>query len=202
MAEVLIKVCGITNVDDAVKCAELGVDLIGLQVYKGAQRFVRPTVAQAIINAVAPQADVLQTVGVVKDPSEQELQQLLEDVPFDLIQYDGHESPEFCHSFDVPFIKRCVLASAEDAEAMLDYAGRWHLIDCGTAVAAPLSDWITSSTAQGTLMLSGNVLPEVAVSWVQQFAPAVVDISVSVEKSPGRKDHARLAAYLKALRAA
>ena len=99
-----VKICGITNLNDALHAAELGVDALGFVFVEDSPRFIKPNDASKIFGRLPP---FLSKVGLFVNPSIDEVKKVINMCHFDLIQFHGDESPTFCEQFNLPYILVC-----------------------------------------------------------------------------------------------
>ncbi len=203
-----VKICGITSIDDAQAATVAGANAIGLVFYANSSRCV--TVAQAadIARAVGP---FVTTVGLFVDAAREEIEAVLQAVPLQLLQFHGQETPAFCASFNRPFIKAIRMADGVDVlTADREYAAAGALgllLDSYSPAAAggtgETFGWERiPATLQLPLILAGGLSPENVAAAIAQVKPYAVDVSSGVETAPGRKDSARMAAFVRAAHAA
>lgn len=202
------KICGITSVEDACAAVEAGADAIGLVFYPRSPRFVTVEQAVTIARAVGP---FVTTVGLFVDPTPEAVQLVLEEVPLHLLQFHGQETPAFCAAFQRPYIKALRMAEGLDVAAQereFLYAGALGLLLDSYSPAAPGGTGETFAwerippERRLPLILAGGLSPENVGSAVQHVRPYAVDVSSGVESAPGRKDSARISAFVAAVRAA
>lgn len=191
-----IKICGITNVEDAELAIRLGADAIGIIFHPASPRFVDLNEAQQIRKIVPAFVDL---VGVFVNLGAEEIQRINGKVGLDLVQLHGDESPDFAESLGLPYIKAL---SAEHSMGLnasdLGYASaRAFLLDSrteqsygGTGRAFDKTAWPSSS--QTPLILAGGLGPEYLRVPVRQLNPYAVDLNSGVELEPGKKDPAKL----------
>ncbi|MDH4558517.1 phosphoribosylanthranilate isomerase [Pseudomonas sp. BN417] len=205
MSAVRIKICGITRIEDALAAVAAGADAIGLVFYAKSPRAVTPAQAKAIVAALPP---FVTSVGLFVDMPRAELKQLLAEVPLDLLQFHGDESPEDCAGHGRPFIKALRVKPGDDVAAAIarypDAAG--ILLDTyvpgtpgGTGEAF---DWsLVPRDAAKPVVLAGGLTPENVGDAVRQVRPYAVDVSGGVEASKGIKDAAKIKAFIQRARA-
>ena len=99
---VKIKICGITNFEDALNASRLGADALGFVFVENSPRYIKPHDAAHIINKLPP---FINKVGLFVDPSKQEVEDAARIANFDLLQFHGDESEGFCNQFNLPYIK-------------------------------------------------------------------------------------------------
>lgn len=201
-----IKICGITRAEDARLAAELGADAIGLVFYAGSPRAVTPEAAREVIAALPPFVSV---VGLFVDPAPVEVDAVLAACPIDVLQFHGDETPAFCRRFQRPYLKAVRMRAGTDLN---DVAARFSdarglLVDAfvdgvhgGTGQSF---DWqLLPETLSLPLILSGGLDETNVARAIREVQPAAVDVSSGVERSKGIKDADRMAAFIRAARAA
>lgn len=199
-----VKICGITSVDDALAAIEAGADALGFN-FAPSPRQVTPAQAGAIARALPP---FLTKVAVVVD---QELGPILDECPIDTVQFHGSESPEKVAGCPLKRIKVIRLRGEQDLEALAAYQGiaDAFLLDTyvegvpgGTGATFP---WELASAARRNscpVILAGGLTPGNVGEAIRRARPYAVDVSSGVEASPGKKDAAKLRAFIAAVRAA
>ncbi|MFH2098791.1 MAG: phosphoribosylanthranilate isomerase [Pseudomonadota bacterium] len=199
-----VKICGLTNPDQAVACAEAGARAVGLVFYPKSPRFVDRALAREICRAVGGRA---KKVGVfVNEPVEKVLS-LARFCGLDLVQLHGAEPPEEVAAIEAAGVKvvKALFANREPgfAEAAR-YGASGFLVECaggalpgGNALAW---DWSTArgAGAEKPLVLAGGLCVENLPKAVEQARPRAVDVSSGVEASPGIKDLTKVREFLAA----
>jgi phosphoribosylanthranilate isomerase len=206
MPAVRSKICGITRIEDALAAVEAGADAIGFVFYAKSPRAVTVQQARAIIQALPP---FVTTVGLFVNASRCELGEILDAVPLDLLQFHGDEAVEDCEGWHRPYIKALRVKAGDDIAAAVDAypSASGVLLDTyvegvpgGTGEAF---DW--SLIPQGLskpLILAGGLTPENVADAVARVKPYAVDVSGGVEATKGIKDHAKIHAFINAVRKA
>ncbi|MFN3955371.1 MAG: phosphoribosylanthranilate isomerase [Pararhodobacter sp.] len=205
-----VKICGLTQLTDMQACAEAGAAYVGLNFFAASPRFV--TIAQARALALAAPTG-LARVGLFVDPADAELEATLAEVPLDFLQLHGHEPPERVSAlrarFGLPVIKAVGVADAADLPALAHY-GRvadMLLVDAKPPRDARLPggnglafDWrlIAGRRWPVPWMLAGGLNADNLALAAQMTGARQVDVSSGVESAPGRKDPARIAAFVRA----
>lgn len=197
------KICGITRVEDALAAVEAGADAIGLVFYVRSPRAVSVEQAVAIVQALPP---FVTSVGLFVNMPREQLQALLAQVPLDLLQFHGDESPADCEGFARPYIKALRVRAGEDVAAtMAPYAGaRGILLDTfvegvpgGTGAAF---DWsLVPQDVSRPIILAGGLDVSNVASAIRQVRPYAVDVSGGVEASKGIKDASKIRAFVRAV---
>ncbi|MBB1519414.1 phosphoribosylanthranilate isomerase [Aquipseudomonas guryensis] len=206
MSAVRSKICGITRVEDALAAAAAGADAIGLVFYAKSPRAVSVAQAQQIIAALPP---FVTTVGLFVDMPRAELQQILAQVPLDLLQFHGDESVEQCEGYGRPYIKALRVKAGDDIAAqMARYPSTSGvLLDTfvegvpgGTGLAF---DWsLVPAELPKPVILAGGLTPDNVAAAIAQVRPYAVDISGGVESAKGIKDADKVRAFIRAARGA
>jgi phosphoribosylanthranilate isomerase len=192
-----IKICGITNEEDALCAAKLGAAALGFIFYPPSGRYVSPEQARQIIN-ILPKS--LVKVGVFVNESAAEVKRIVEYCGLDFVQLHGDESPEYCSQFPIAqVIKAVELKNENDLSHALGYDVAAILVDSrhaglygGTGKKA---NWKLAQRIKNKklLILSGGLNGENIKEAIEKIAPHALDINSGVEKSPGKKDHIKLA---------
>ncbi|WP_350297529.1 phosphoribosylanthranilate isomerase [Pseudomonas putida] len=206
MSNVRSKICGITRIEDALAAAEAGADAIGFVFYAKSPRAVDVRQARAIIAELPP---FVTTVGLFVNASRCELNEILEVVPLDLLQFHGDETPQDCEGYHRPWIKALRVRPGDDLEAACRlYAGaRGILLDTyvpgvpgGTGEAF---DWSLVPAPLGKpIILAGGLSADNVGQAIAQVKPYAVDVSGGVEQAKGIKDAAKIEAFMRAVKQA
>jgi phosphoribosylanthranilate isomerase len=188
---VWVKVCGVTNVEDARAAVEAGVDALGLNFVPSSKRYVSPTIARDIVGAIGA---VVTWVGVVADRREEDLRSLRDEVGFDLWQLHGHEPPEALEPLLPDAYKAIPIGSEEDVRVAGRFSGDRVLVDAKVVGelggTGRVFDWrlIDQLVALRRVVLAGGLTPDNVGRAVREVRPWGVDTASGVESAPGRKD--------------
>ncbi|HEK1006804.1 TPA: phosphoribosylanthranilate isomerase [Pseudomonas putida] len=206
MSNVRSKICGITRIEDALAAAEAGADAIGFVFYAKSPRAVDVRQAQAIIAELPP---FVTTVGLFVNASRCELNEILEVVPLDLLQFHGDETPADCEGYQRPWIKALRVRPGDDLEAACQlYSGaRGILLDTyvagvpgGTGEAF---DWsLVPARLSKPIILAGGLSAANVGQAIAQVRPYAVDVSGGVEQAKGIKSAAKIEAFMQAVKQA
>ncbi len=202
-----IKICGITNLEDARLAADLGAQAVGFIFYEKSPRFIRPAVAQNIVAQLPP---LVLTVGVFVNAPLSEVREIAAQVRLDWLQLHGEEPPDYCGQLDRNLIKAVRLREAAALSGLAAYQGlvRAFLADTYQSGVAggtgKTGNWELAAKVKdyGPLILAGGLTPENVAAAIRQVQPWAVDVASGVEAAPGRKDPARLRAFFQAVQAA
>ncbi|MCI0734473.1 MAG: phosphoribosylanthranilate isomerase [Methylococcaceae bacterium] len=199
-----IKICGLTRKTDAYCAAMLGVDAIGLVFYPPSPRAVSVALAREIVSGLPPFVSV---VALFVDETRGRIHEIIENVAVDLLQFHGDESPEFCASFPVPYIKAIRMDGRVDiGEMERRYSGaRGLLLDAfhpeqkgGTGVPF---DWTQiSGHGRMPIILAGGLQAGNVCNALELVHPYGLDASSGVEAGKGIKDRDKMAAFLAEVR--
>ncbi len=199
-----VKICGITRIEDARVAAQLGAHAIGFVFYAGSERNVEPVRAAEIIRALPP---FVTTVGLFVNPAADEVRRVLEQAPLDLLQFHGDETPEFCRSVGMPYVKALRVKAESD---LLQYAqlygdARGLLLDAYVAHAhggtGTTFDWsLIPQNLPLPVILSGGLNPDNVAAAIRRVRPWAVDVSSGVEARPGVKDAQKMTAFFQGVR--
>ena len=205
-----VKICGITNLDDAAEAVLLGAWAIGLIHYDESPRRVESAEAVAIAAAFRRKCEV---VGVFVNPELDEVAKAVEDEGLTMVQLSGKEGPSFCaevaRKTGVKVIKAVHVLSAADIHAAEAFRTDLHLFDRrdtgglwgGTGESF---DWglLRERRSKVPAILAGGLRPENVAEAISVTHPHAVDVASGVEAEPGRKDHAAMSAFFEAAKAA
>ena len=199
-----VKICGLRQDDDVVVASKAGADALGFVFYPPSPRAV--SVDQAA-RLVAKVPSFVSSVGLFVNASAEQIEQTLQQVPLNLLQFHGDETPEFCQQFGAPWIK--AVRMREDInlwQLKEDYhLGQGLLLDAyqkGTPGGTGASfDWqrIPSDLAPEIILAGGLDATNIQAA-ITQVQPWAVDISGGVESSKGLKDHAKIDAFMAEIR--
>lgn len=197
-----IKICGITNVADAVAAAETGADMIGLMFYERSPRNISIATATEISLALSP---FIVKVGVFVNPDEDMVMRAIGDCGVTLLQFHGEETPEFCTQFGVMSMKAFRVRDAASLDALPNYPTDAYLLDAfspdahgGTGAKFNWDLAIEAKKHGKPIFLAGGLTPENVAEAVRKVEPFCVDVSSGVESAPGKKDHAKVRAFIQA----
>lgn len=198
-----VKICGITCLADAVAAVEAGASALGFVFYEPSPRYVSAEVAADIIRQLPP---FVTTVGLFVNASEADVTRVLQQTGIDLLQFHGDETESFCCSFARPYIKAFRVRPELDltAQVALYPSARGVLLDAyrpgvpgGTG---EVFDWaLIPPTLAPKVILAGGLEATNVAQAIEQVVPYAVDVSGGVEAAPGRKDRARINAFMAAV---
>jgi len=195
-----IKICGLRDAATARETARLGADAIGLVFYAPSPRHVEIDAAREIVAALPP---FVMSVGLFVDAEPDYVRRVLAQVPLDVLQFHGNESPEYCAQFSRPYLKAIrVKPGLNLLEYAASYAGSRGLLVDAFVEGVPGGtgegfDWsLLPDDLPLPLILSGGLHPGNVKAAVEQVRPWAVDVSSGVESAKGIKDVAKIAAFV------
>ena len=204
---VKIKMCGITNVDDARVAVEAGADALGFVRYRKSPRFVKPAVVKAIVAGLPP---FVLPVGVFVNEEPDRVRTLMDDCGLALAQLHGDETAPYCQDLGRPVLKALRLKDRGTFLALAEFSGRANvrgfLIDAFSDQAyggtGQTVDWgLAQEVAQSMpVVLAGGLTPVNVAEAIARVRPYGVDVSSGVELSPGKKDHKKVKDFIRAVR--
>ncbi|MGE6993992.1 phosphoribosylanthranilate isomerase [Pseudomonas sp. NPDC047961] len=199
------KICGITRVEDALVAADAGADAIGLVFYAKSPRAVSIQQAQRIVAALPP---FVTTVGLFVNASRCEINETLDAVPLDVIQFHGDEAPADCEGFCRPWYKALRVQAGEDVRRQAArYAGASAILLDTFVAGVPggtgeVFDWsLIPADLPKPLILAGGLTCQNVQQAVAEVRPFAVDVSGGVELSKGIKDPDCVREFVRLIRA-
>ena len=188
-----VKICGITQLDDALAAIHYGADALGFVFYEKSPRFLNVQAAQAIFNNIPP---FISKVALFVNADHNYVSEALDKLSIDVLQFHGDEDEAFCTSFNKPYLK---------AIRMRDTTNLNNIADTYSSASGLLLDAFDSAQYGGTgqtfnwnlvpkqcnlpIILAGGLNTQNVYAAVQNTGVYGVDVSSGVEKSKGAKDH-------------
>lgn len=204
---VRVKICGITNAEDARIAVESEADALGFVLYRKSPRFVEPAVVKSIVAGLPP---FVLPIGVFVNEEPERVRALLDDCGLALAQLHGDESALYCQQLGRPVLKALRLKDRGTFLALAEFQGRANvrgfLIDTFSDQAyggtGKTVDWtLAREAARSTpVILAGGLTPVNVAEAIVRVRPYGVDVSSGVEQSPGKKDPDKVKAFVHAAR--
>ena len=200
-----IKICGLTREEDVDAAVAAGADAIGFVFYPPSPRYVTPERAAELARRIPPFVDVV-VLFVNADPAT--VLATCASVPLNLLQFHGDEDAAYCRQFSRPYLRAARVRPGLD---LVEFAGsfpeaRGLLLDAfveGYGGGGHVFDWTLIPPAlPGHLILSGGLHADNVAAAIERVRPDAVDVSSGVESGKGIKDHAKIAAFVAAVRKA
>lgn len=195
MLIVKVKICGLTNYEDAMAAVDMGADLLGFNFYPKSPRYVTTEQAAEIIGKLPGFVDIL---GLFVNASFDEIQKILNECSFDWVQLHGDETPEFCEQFrtvNVRTMKAIRVKDENDIERAEEYFTDAILLDAydpekygGTGLTF---DWNIIGHITKRVFLAGGINPDNVVKAVK-LSVYGIDVCSGIEVEPGKKDHKKM----------
>ncbi len=195
MLIVKVKICGITNYDDAAAAFDMGADLLGFNFYPKSPRYLTPEDAAAIINRLPA---IIDTAGVFVNSSFEEIRRIMDVCSLNWVQLHGDESPEFCkslNSVDVKTMKALRVKDETDIKKAEKFFTDAILLDAfhperygGTGLTF---DWNIVGHIGKRVFLAGGINPDNAADAVE-IGVYGIDVCSGIEAEPGKKDHKKM----------
>jgi phosphoribosylanthranilate isomerase len=203
---VIVKICGITSPADGLMAVEAGADALGLVFYPRSPRHLSLAAAAAIAKELPPH---IVRVGLFVNAPEHEVLHAIVECGLTLLQFHGDEPPDYCVQFGLMSMKAFRVRDAASLEALPSYpTDAWLLDACvpnalgGTGETFNWELAVQARQLGRPIFLAGGLTPENVAQAVRQVQPYAVDVSSGVEASPGRKDPAKVRAFVQAAKGA
>ncbi len=195
MLIVKVKICGITNYEDAKAAMDMGADLLGFNFYPESPRYIAPEEAAKIVNKLPASIDI---AGVFVNSTVEQVREVMELCQLNWVQFHGDETAEFCESFvslNVKTMKAIRVKDQEDIKKAEEYFTDAILLDAfhpekygGTGVTF---DWNIVGHIGKRIFLAGGINPDNVISAIE-LGVYGVDICSGIESEPGKKDHEKM----------
>ena len=199
-----VKICGITNLEDARLCQKLGADALGYNFYKRSKRYVMPSRARSISDQLD---ETVSKFGIFVNEKVEDILKAANLAKIDVIQLHGEESPEFIANLrkeaNLLIVKAFRVASDFDRSILEDYDLDGVLLDSYSEKehggSGKTFDWSrVAAIANGEMhvYLAGGLGPHNVAEAIKTVRPFAVDVASGVETAPGKKDSAKLEAFI------
>lgn len=199
-----IKICGITRVEDGLAAVEAGADAIGLVFFEKSPRNVTPEQAAEIVSHLGPFVSV---TALFVNESPDIVQAVMREVPIDLLQFHGDETPDYCTGFGRRYIKAIRMSDNVSLERAMQECRHASgiLLDSFDANAyggtGQRFDWQRIPVElRERIVLAGGLNPENVGEAVSSIRPYAVDVSSGVESAPGIKDQRKIQRFVASVR--
>ena len=198
-----VKICGITNLEDALVAVEAGADALGFVFFQGSSRYISPEHAAAIICYLPP---FVQTVGLFVNEKSAIVNAIADQCGVDIVQLHGEESPEYCQAITRRVIKAFRVKDAASLDTMSDYRVAGWLLDAWSPAAhggtGTTFNWDIAAHAAASrpIILAGGLTPENVAEAVVTVRPYAVDVSSGVESEPRKKSAGLINQFISAIR--
>ena len=198
--QVKVKICGITNLTDAIAAVDFGADALGFVLFQGSPRYISYSDAASIIKKLPP---LTTTIGVFVDERPEQIEKIIGLTGIDVVQLHGNEPPEICN-FSRRIIKAIRVKYLESLNPLIHYKDRVSafLLDTFTPEifggTGQIFNWDIALDAKqfGRIILAGGLTPDNIAEAVGRVGPYGVDVSSGVESEKGKKDHRKLKLFI------
>ncbi len=191
---VRIKICGITNFEDALKACSLGIDVIGFNFYKKSSRYILPSKAREISLKLPP---FISVVGVFVNEKIEKIRKITSECFLSAVQLHGDETPEFVEKLNLPVIKAFRIKGEKDTEEIRKYTGKVKAFLLDTYVKGEFGgtgknfNWEIARKVKKfnvPVILAGGINPLSVKDAIKEVKPFAIDVASGVERKPGIKD--------------
>ena len=202
--QVKVKICGMTNLKDVKVAVDSGVDAVGFIFYKKSPRSVTMQAVRKIVLELPPFVD---SVGVFVNETAEQINKIADRCNLDRVQLHGNESPTFCKKIRRRVIKAIRVKDIQSLKKLSDYPVSSFLLDTFSedqyGGTGKVFDWNLAYPAKkyGPIILAGGLTPINVHQAIQRIQPYGVDVCSGVESQPGIKDHKKMKAFLKNVKA-
>lgn len=193
-----VKICGITNIDDAKFCVDCGADALGFIFYEKSKRYIEPDIAEKLIDSLP---FFVFKVGVFVNEEVERVNQIANELKLNAVQLHGDENLDYCEKINYPVIK--AIGVDEELNHNLEkYSNYTILLDSkdekeygGTGQRF---NWdVIPDEYKSKIILAGGVSENNLEEIYNKIKPQTVDLSSSLEKEPGIKDHKKVKSFFK-----
>lgn len=197
-----VKICGITNIEDAILSHELGADFLGFNFYKKSKRYISPKIASQIIDSLPKN---YQTVGIFVNHCADEINSIVKLTKIKFIQLHGNETLDFALQFKVPVIKR-ITEQEFKCNTLDDYKKLFAVlidaIDPNYGGSGKVADWkfAYQVAKELPLFLAGGITKDNILFASDLIKPYALDICSGLEEYPGKKSPVKISQLFKILR--
>ncbi|MCX7797466.1 MAG: phosphoribosylanthranilate isomerase [Melioribacter sp.] len=189
-----VKICGITNIEDALYCCKLGADALGFVFYKNSKRFIDYSEAKNIIKSLPP---FISKVGVFVNTDYKEINEVAEKIGLTLIQLHGDETFDLVNKIKLPVIKSFRIKNDFDFSILDKYPNCYYLFDSFSenefGGTGKNFNWdLIPNELKTKIILAGGISTENIEFIYKNIKPMAVDLSSSVEITVGKKSYDKL----------
>jgi len=198
-----VKICGITEFEDARDAALLGADAIGLNFHPKSPRYIDPSRASKILEKIPP---FVTTVGVfVNHPDPQNLEDFALSLGLHAVQLHGNETPDYCSMIQrVKVIKVFKVDSNFRVDSLRNHGSGTFLLDSCAPGTGATFNWnlVYGANAFGSIIIAGGLTSDNVSEVVTTLHPFAVDVASGVESRPGKKDYEKMRRFIEAVQRA
>ncbi len=196
-----VKVCGITNIEDALMCESFGAEALGFIFYKNSKRYISPESALKIIDSLSP---FTMKVGVFVNELPDEVNKIAKEIKLNAVQLHGDETPDDSTKINYPVIKSFRIFNGFDFSILKKFANAFYLLDSHSELefggTGNKFDWnLIPSELKNKIILAGGISSDNIEELYKKINPAAVDLSSSLENKPGKKDKDKVKRFFEKL---
>ena len=205
MSPIKVKICGITNADDAAAAVAAGADALGFMFYAKSPRCVEAPLVKRIVAGLPP---FVLPVGVFVNEEAKKVRDIMDECGLALAQLHGDETAAYCESLGRPLLKAFRLRGPADLLSLAEFKGRagvrGFVVDAFSVAAyggtGEVADWALAAEVarHAPVLLAGGLTAANVREAIEKVRPYGVDVSSGVEASPGKKDRAKLQMFIQA----
>lgn len=199
----LVKICGITNLEDALVAQKFGADMLGFNFYPGSKRYVAPSSASVMVEELR----AVKIIGVFVNADVEDILTAISYARLDSVQLHGNEDVEFIRSLrkrtNIEIIKAVRVRTMEDIQDLNWFGSDAILLDAFSAKefggTGEIFDWQIALAAREkveTVYLAGGLNADNVADAIEAVKPFAVDVASGIESAPGIKDHGKMKAFI------
>jgi phosphoribosylanthranilate isomerase len=200
MNTTLVKICGLTSLEDTLAAIEMGADFLGFNFYPQSSRYLSYERAQKIFEEIPSN---IPKVGVFVNEEYQNIIDLVQLLEFDYLQFHGDETPEFCNAMGHPWFKAIRLTDEKSLEIIPKYETEFILVDAavsgkygGTGIKANWQLAKKVGEMNKKVILAGGLNPENVQAAIATVQPFAVDVTSGIESREGKKDFNKMEEFI------
>ncbi|MBE0426338.1 MAG: phosphoribosylanthranilate isomerase [Nitrospirae bacterium] len=198
--QVRVKICGITNLDDALAAVDSGADALGFVFFEGSPRYISHQKAASIIKKLP---SFITTIGVFVNEHPEEIEKIIVLTGIDVVQLHGDETPDMCF-ISRRVIKAIRVKSLESLESLIHFKDKVSAFLLDTYApdtfggSGRIFNWDIASDAKqfGRIILAGGLTPDNIIEAIRRVKPYGVDVSSGVESEKGKKDYKKMKLFI------
>jgi len=204
MQRTRIKFCGITREEDMQQAVSLGVDAVGLVFAANSPRVVDVQQACTLIDRCGP---FVTRVGLFMDQDASTINNIIRQVPLDMLQFHGNEPEQLCTSFGMPYLKSVAMGGTDTTLESTGYASAAALLLDSNELGQPggsgkTFNWQKVPQLSRPIIIAGGLDADNVGLAIEQLAPYAVDVSSGIESAKGKKDSNKMKDFIKSVRVA
>ncbi len=195
-----VKICGITNLEDALCAVECGADALGFVFFDKSKRYISPREARKIISQLPP---FVYSVGVFVNENPEEINSIASEIKLNAVQLHGDEDSEYLEKINLPIIKAFRVNDNFDWAVLSKFTCN-TLLDTYSKYfggSGEKFNWkIIPTEIRNKIILSGGIDVNSLSTIINEIKPAAIDLSSSLEEKPGKKDHNKIKIFFEELK--